>query len=141
MNQSLRLLSILVALIALVVGIVGKIAPHLFFKIPNVGFILWAITGHSLPPYISFDMYEEGRTDWLKQNDVIVSVGVKAGPRRCDHWINERVLFVMPFDANLVRTIEHPCCSSFDTNRNNNVILLQPVCTTLFIHVERNVGW
>ena len=107
MNRSLRLSSILVALIALVVGIVGKIAPHLFFKIPNVGFILWAITGHSLPPYISFDMYEEGRTDWLKQNDVIVSVGVKAGTTwmlYCSHQIrikghDEKYPFIDPMIA------------------------------------------
>ena len=35
----------LVAILAVGIGVVGKTAPHLFMSVPNVGFILWAMTG------------------------------------------------------------------------------------------------
>ena len=43
----------LVAILAVGIGIVGKTAPHLFLSVPNVGFILWAMTGNPMPPYFS----------------------------------------------------------------------------------------
>lgn len=80
-----------VAILAIVIGGTARFAPHLFFKIPNVGFILFAMTGGSpIPPYIIQDPYTEKNRHWLKQDDVIVSVGAKSGTTWmlfCSHQI------------------------------------------------------
>jgi len=73
-----RLLSILVIGIAVTIGVIGKIKPQLFLKIPSYGFILWAITGNRMPPY--FDeacLYEESWSG--RKGDVVLSSGAKAG--------------------------------------------------------------
>ena len=67
-----------VLLLAITIGGIGKFIPHLFFKVPN-GFILWALTGHPLPPFIIPGPFEEGNTDWLKDGDLIVSAAPKSG--------------------------------------------------------------
>lgn len=70
--------SLLVATLAIVIGLVGKVHPEWFFKIPRYGFILWAMTGHRMPPY--FD-----ERCWLKEHwsgrkgDVVISSGAKSG--------------------------------------------------------------
>lgn len=79
----------LVVGLAITIGCVGKFCPHLFFKLPN-GFILWAIMGHPMPPYILPGPYEEGNTDWLKDGDVIVTPAAKSGTTWmlfCSHQI------------------------------------------------------
>lgn len=79
------------AFLAITLGCTAKFAPHLFFKVPNIGFILYAITGGSpIPPYIVQGPFLEGSKGWLKKNDVVVSVGVKAGTTwmlYCSHQI------------------------------------------------------
>ena len=37
----------IVACFAIAIGSIAKFAPYLFFKVPNIGFILYAITGGS----------------------------------------------------------------------------------------------
>lgn len=81
----------IVACFAIAIGSTAKFAPHLFFKVPNIGFILYAITGGSpIPPYISKEPFSQENRGWLKQNDVIVSTGVKSGTTwmlYCSHQI------------------------------------------------------
>eukprot|EP00516_Mucochytrium_quahogii_P005208 CAMPEP_0203762002 /NCGR_PEP_ID=MMETSP0098-20131031/14975_1 /ASSEMBLY_ACC=CAM_ASM_000208 /TAXON_ID=96639 /ORGANISM=" , Strain NY0313808BC1" /LENGTH=353 /DNA_ID=CAMNT_0050656229 /DNA_START=69 /DNA_END=1127 /DNA_ORIENTATION=- len=55
---------------------VSLVKPELFLLLPN-GFVLWAITGHDMPPY--FDQSTFKNTSWLKEGDVIVDVQVKCG--------------------------------------------------------------
>jgi len=50
---------VLVAVLAAVaVGTVAKVKPSLFFKIPHVGFIPWAMTGGAMPPLFVSDLWE-----------------------------------------------------------------------------------
>jgi allophanate hydrolase subunit 2 len=86
----------IVAITAISIGCVAKFYPHLFFKVPNVGFILWAMTGGSLPPFIDNVPFQEGNQEWLKDGDVIVSTGAKAGTTWmlfCSHQIRVKVGF------------------------------------------------
>lgn len=84
----------IVAIAAILIGCITKFAPHLFFKVPNVGFILWAMTGGAMPPYIDNVPFQEENTGWLKEGDVIVSTGAKAGTTWmlfCSHQIRVKV--------------------------------------------------
>jgi hypothetical protein len=101
-KKFLRNLSILIALVATAIGLVGKHAPHLFMKLP-MGFIPWArarrlllpracpplridaihpqaITGHFVPPYFDNTMWlDSGLREWVRDGDVVVAVGAKSG--------------------------------------------------------------
>jgi hypothetical protein len=83
--------AVIVALVAVALGATAKVAPHLFFRVPEIGFILYAITGGTpIPPYIVPDPYRQGNSDWLKKDDVIVSSGAKSGTTwmlYCSHQI------------------------------------------------------
>lgn len=84
----------IVAIAAISIGCIAKFCPHLFFKIPNVGFIPWAMTGGAMPPYIDNVPFQEGNQEWLKDGDVIVSTGTKAGTTWmlfCSHQIRVKV--------------------------------------------------
>ena len=73
-----RFLSILALGLAVVVGVIGRVRPEIFLKIPRYGFIPWALTGNRMPPY--FDeacLYEENWTG--QKGDILISSGVKAG--------------------------------------------------------------
>ena len=76
----LKLGAVLVALVAIAVGTVKQTNPALFFKVPHVGFILWAVTGGQMPPYFSWDAWkaEEMRT-WIKDGDLVVASAAKSG--------------------------------------------------------------
>ena len=75
----LRNLSILIALVATAIGLVGKHAPHLFMKLP-MGFIPWAITGHFVPPYFDNTMWlDSGLREWVRDGDVVVAVDRSRG--------------------------------------------------------------
>lgn len=80
-----------VAFIAIIIGSTSKLAPHLFFKVPNIGFILYAVTGSGpIPPYVVSDPFKEENRGWLKQNDVVVTAGTKCGTTwmlYCSHQI------------------------------------------------------
>lgn len=82
-------IAISIATLAIALGMVGRVAPDLFFRIPNVGFILWTITtGKALPPYIVHGPFDDH--DWLRDDDVVVSVDAKSGTTWmlfCSHQI------------------------------------------------------
>jgi hypothetical protein len=72
-------------------GTVATVKPSLFFKIPLVGFIPWAMTGGAMPPLFVSDLWEgENHQRWLKDSDVVVSSGAKSGTTwmlYCTHQI------------------------------------------------------
>jgi aryl sulfotransferase len=73
-------LAVLVAALAAIIGGIGKFYPALFMKVPNIGFILWAITGHPVPPYFSPDAWEpDEMRSWIRDGDVVVATGAKSG--------------------------------------------------------------
>ncbi|CAB9529247.1 Sulfotransferase family cytosolic 1B member 1 [Seminavis robusta] len=75
-----QLASAIVLLTAVSIGVIGKTKPGVFLRIPQVGFIFWAITGNPVPPY--FDegcLYESNFKQQVQDGDVIVSSGAKAG--------------------------------------------------------------
>lgn len=79
--------------IAVTLGIIGKYCPELFLKLPN-GFILWAMTGNPMPPYLSNDAWKPGEHEtWLKDGDVVVATGAKSGTTwmlYCTHQIRTK---------------------------------------------------
>mmetsp|Transcript_3312 Transcript_3312/g.7790 ORF Transcript_3312/g.7790 Transcript_3312/m.7790 type:complete len:376 (+) Transcript_3312:51-1178(+) len=76
-------LSIAVLGFAVVVGMIGKLSPTLFLKLP-MGFIPWAITGNPMPPFFFADAFEPGEfKSFTKDGDLIVSTGIKSGT----HWM------------------------------------------------------
>jgi len=66
-----------VAVLASLVGVISGFYPTLFFKIPEVGFIPYAMSGGPIPPYFDFTMFEDD--SWLNDGDVVVAVGTKCG--------------------------------------------------------------
>lgn len=84
-------LTSIVVVVAITLGSTAKFAPHLFFLVPQIGFILYAVTGgHPIPPFIIKDPFEEDSRGWLKEDDVVVSVGAKSGTTWmlfCSHQI------------------------------------------------------
>ncbi|KAJ1495282.1 hypothetical protein T484DRAFT_3628265 [Baffinella frigidus] len=82
---------LVVVLVAVAVGTVAKVKPSLFFKIPHVGFIPWAFSGGQIPPYFAYEVWQgENHESWLKDNDVVISTGVKSGTTwmlYCTHYI------------------------------------------------------
>ena len=75
--------------VAIAIGSIASYAPELFFKIPN-GFILWAMTGGPMPPFIIHGPFESGNTDWLRDDDVVVTAAAKSGTTWmlfCSHQI------------------------------------------------------
>ena len=56
-----------VVLVAVAVGTTAKFKPTLFFKIPHVGFIPWAISGGVMPPYMWPTVFAgDNHKTWLK---------------------------------------------------------------------------
>lgn len=86
-------LSLLVALLAITIGMVRILKPEAFFSF-NGGFILWAMTGGNMPPYFNSAAWEssEMRT-WIKDDDLVVATGVKSGTTWmlfCTHQIRTK---------------------------------------------------
>ena len=86
----LKTLALVVAAVAVTIGVIGKVKPELFLKF-SPGFILWAMTGHPVPPYIVQDAWQPGLVDtWLKDEDLVVASGAKSGTTwmlYCTHQI------------------------------------------------------
>lgn len=81
--------------VALLIGTVGKIAPHLFLNLPfPLSIILWVSTGHDMPPYLFQDAFKEDEIDtWTKDGDLIVATGFKSGTTwmlYCTHQIRTK---------------------------------------------------
>jgi len=80
MGKVLRLLGILALLLAVGLGTIGKISPNLLLKIPNYGFILWAITGNRMPPHFDAEPLNEGQFHrWAEDGDIILATMPKSG--------------------------------------------------------------
>lgn len=81
--------------LAVVIGSIGKFAPHYFFDLPfPLSVILWVTTGHKMPMYFMDDAWKEGEIDtWMKDGDLVVSAGVKSGTTfllYCTHQIRTK---------------------------------------------------
>jgi hypothetical protein len=74
-------LPIFFAVLALLIGIIGRCVPEWFLStFSSVGFVFWALTGNNLPPYLSLEAFTEPEfSSWIKPGDVIVSGAPKAG--------------------------------------------------------------
>lgn len=53
-------------------------APHLVLKVPKIGFILYAILGHEVPPYFDGKIFEHDQA-WLRKGDVVIAACTKCG--------------------------------------------------------------
>ncbi|KAJ1466347.1 P-loop containing nucleoside triphosphate hydrolase protein [Baffinella frigidus] len=110
---------LVVVLVAVAVGSVAKFQPSLFFKIPEVGFIPWGMTGGAIPPYITYDVWEgKNHESWLKDNDVVISTGAKSGTTwmlYCTHQIRvkgqagPKPLVGVMLSTPWPETLQHPC--------------------------------
>lgn len=86
------IVKVLVATTAILVGLIAH-NPLLVFKIPHVGFIFHAVSGGTMPPYFGNDMFHDEKNDWLRPDDVVVSVGAKSGTTwmlYCGHQIRSK---------------------------------------------------
>jgi len=80
----MKVLSIVVPLLAIVIGGINTFKPSLWLKIPHVGFIPWAIGGGEMPPFFFFDAWKpETFGTWIKNGDVVAASGAKMGT----HWL------------------------------------------------------
>ena len=71
---------ILVLAAAFVVGIIAKVRPSLFFRIPDVGFIFYAITGGTIPPNFDYKPFTaEYAAEVVRPGDVVLATAAKAG--------------------------------------------------------------
>ena len=81
--------------VAILIGGIGKYAPHLFMALPfPASIILWVSTGHDMPPYFMPDAWKEDEIDtWTKDGDLVVATGVKCGTTfmlYCTHQIRTK---------------------------------------------------
>jgi len=81
--------------LAILIGFVGKFAPHLFMTLPfPLSIILWASTGNEMPPYFMTDAWKEDEIDtWMRDGDLVVAAGAKSGTTfmlYCAHQIRTK---------------------------------------------------
>ena len=81
--------------LAVLIGSIGKFAPHLFFDLPfPFSVILWVTTGHPMPMYFMPDAWKEDEIDsWMKDGDLVVATGAKSGTTfmlYCTHQIRTK---------------------------------------------------
>ncbi|KAL9187741.1 hypothetical protein ACHAXT_006119 [Thalassiosira profunda] len=81
--------------VAILIGTVGKAAPHLFMSLPfPLSIIAWVSTGHGMPPYFSPDAWKEDEVDtWTKDGDLVVATAAKSGTTwmlYCTHQIRTK---------------------------------------------------
>src|SRR5262245_60507387 len=74
-----RALLTALAVLLTVLGAVSLTRPHLFLRVPKVGFLLYAILGGgTIPPYIDTLLWQNEHL-WAEPGDVIVAVPAKSG--------------------------------------------------------------
>lgn len=81
--------------LALLIGSIGKFAPHRFMSLPfPLSIILWVSTGNEMPPYFMTDAWKEDEIDsWTKDGDLVVATGPKSGTTfmlYCTHQIRTK---------------------------------------------------
>jgi len=80
MKQFAPRFAVTIALVAIAIGLVGRFQPTLFLRVPNVGFILWAITGNHMPPHFdNLAWKEENFHKIVQPGDVIQATMAKSG--------------------------------------------------------------
>ena len=69
--------SILVAFAAVAIGIIGKLSPEIFLKIPIFGFVPYMLMGGNngiVPPYFDITPWQgDNPKSWLRDGDVVVA--------------------------------------------------------------------
>eukprot|EP01065_Artemidia_motanka_P034351 TRINITY_DN416_c0_g2_i2.p1 TRINITY_DN416_c0_g2~~TRINITY_DN416_c0_g2_i2.p1 ORF type:complete len:379 (+),score=93.45 TRINITY_DN416_c0_g2_i2:76-1212(+) len=76
--------ALLVLLLAVALGAVNQIDPNLFFRVPHIGYLFYAIMGNPMPPFYDFSIWEpEAAKTWLADGDVVCAIGAKCGT----NWI------------------------------------------------------
>ena len=77
MKKVLAALAYLIAVLAVVIALVGRLKPTLFLSIPHVGFVFYALVGgFPIPPFFSGDAWEKDEMKtWIKDGDVVVATG------------------------------------------------------------------
>lgn len=81
--------------LAVLIGSIGKFAPHLFMNLPfPFSVILWVTTGHAMPMYFMPDAWKEDEIEtWMKDGDLVVATGAKSGTTfmlYCTHQIRTK---------------------------------------------------
>ena len=72
-------LAVMFALLAVAIAVVGQTQPHLFMRLP-MGFVLWLMTGHSLPPYFeTAPLTEPHFRKWARDGDMVLATMAKSG--------------------------------------------------------------
>ena len=66
--------------LAILLGLIGRLAPTLLLRIPTYGWIFWMATGNPVPPYLVYDAWKgDEHRSWLRDGDVVVAAGGKSG--------------------------------------------------------------
>ena len=66
--------------LALLLGLIGRLAPTLLLRIPTYGWIFWMATGNPVPPYLVLDAWKgDEHQSWLRDGDLVVAAGGKSG--------------------------------------------------------------
>ncbi|KAH9259728.1 hypothetical protein BASA81_002150 [Batrachochytrium salamandrivorans] len=75
-----RFLALVVAVVAVMLGVGLQTHPYWVFKVPRVGFVLYAMVGGAVPPYFQPDIFHKQFQDqWARPGDVFVAVPAKSG--------------------------------------------------------------
>jgi hypothetical protein len=73
-------LSAYVLIISFVIGCIGTFRRELFLKIPNYGYIPWALFGGSIPPYFDASVtWKENFENFTQDGDILIVSGPKSG--------------------------------------------------------------
>jgi hypothetical protein len=66
--------------LAILLGLIGRLAPTLLLRIPTYGWIFWMATGNPVPPYLVLDAWKgDEHRSWLRDGDLVVAAGGKSG--------------------------------------------------------------
>lgn len=78
--SALCLSAAIVGFCACGVALLGNLSPEALLKIPNYGFIPWALTGNPMPPYLHSNTWTAGNAGrFLKEDDIVMAYGARSG--------------------------------------------------------------
>ena len=146
MNRMAKLSAALTLVMAVTVGVIGKLQPILFLRIPNIGFILWATTGNPVPPYFDVTIYDKKNFhQWAKDGDCIFASGPKSGTvwvHTIIHLLkmngNDNFTYLMTEHVGLAEFLTTNSGHSAGRNTKEARVSQEPSCSghdTLFAHV------